>query len=108
MRTEAQISMHLLMACIVSVFSAVLILITLSMSWEAWIVPLIFLGCFIVWWLHIGRVGSEIFYENICAGLLLGEFFFLGVHESTLFDIPAVTCVLSLIFSLMNRKRLSH
>ncbi len=108
MRTEAQISMHLLMACIVSVFSAVLILITLSMSWEAWIVPLIFLGCFIVWWLHIGRVGSEIFYENICAGLLLGEFFFLGVHESTLFDIPAVTCVLSLIFSLMNRKRLLY
>lgn len=108
MRTEAKTSMHLLMACIVSIFSAVLVLITLSMSWEAWTVPLIFLGCFIVWWLHIGRVGSEIFYENICAGLMLGEFFFLGVHESTLFDIPAVTCVLSLIFSLMNRKRLLY
>lgn len=108
MRTEAQVSMHLLLAGTASVFSAILILITLAMSWELWIVPLIVLGCLVVWWLHIGRVGSEMLYENMCAGLILSEFFFFGVHKNSLFDIPVIACVLFLIFSLLNRKRLLY
>ena len=51
MRAEAQVSTHLLMAGVVSVFSTVLILVTLAMSWELWIVPLIVLGCIV----EIGR-----------------------------------------------------
>ena len=81
MKAEAQISTHLLMAGVVSVFSAVLILVTFAMSWEMWMIPLIALGSLAVWWLHIGRVGSAILYENMCAGLMLGDFFFFGVHK---------------------------
>lgn len=44
MKAEAQISTHLLMAGVVSVFSAVLILVTFAMSWEMWMIPLIALG----------------------------------------------------------------
>lgn len=108
MRTESQTSMHLLMAGTLSILSTLLSLITLSMSWEFWTVPLMVVGCLVVWWLHIGRVGSEILYENICTGLLLIEFFFFGVHKTSLFDIPLVACISLLLLSLLNRKRLLY
>ncbi|MCI9143116.1 MAG: response regulator, partial [Lachnospiraceae bacterium] len=108
MRTEAQTSMHLLMAATLSILSVILSLITLSMAWELWMIPLIIIGCLVVWWLHIGRIGSELFYENICTGLLFAEFFFFGVHHTALFDIPLVACIVLLLLSLLNRKRLLY
>ena len=99
MRTKGQTSIHLLLASIVTLFGVMLILITLAMSWEAWMVPIIVIGNSLVWILHIGRVGSETFYENLCAGLLMIGFFFFGVHDIVLYDIPAVACML-LLFSL--------
>ncbi len=108
MRTEAQTSIHLLMAGIISVFNGLLILVTIAMSWEPWTVVLTAVGCLVVWWLHIGRVGSEMLYENICGGLLMMEFFFFGVHESSFFDIPLLACVLIVILSLLSRKRLLY
>ena len=108
MRTESQTSMHLLMAGTLSILSALLCLITLTMSWELWMVPMMILACLVVWWLHIGRVGTEMLYENICTGLLLTEFFFFGVHESSLFDIALVACIVLLLLSLLDRKRLLY
>ena len=108
MRTEAQTSMHLLMAATLSILSVILSMITLSMIWELWMIPLIIISCLAVWWLHIGRIGSELLYENLCTGLLLIEFFFFGVHRTTLFDIPLVACVVLLLLSLLNRKRLLY
>ena len=70
MRTEVQTSKHLLLALIVSVFSVMLTMLTIIMKWEIWMVPLIITGMFSVWFFHIGRSGSEIFYENLCAGLI--------------------------------------
>ena len=44
MRTEVQTSIHLLLASIVSVFGVMLILITMAMSWEPWMIPIIVIG----------------------------------------------------------------
>lgn len=108
MRTKGQTSIHLLLASIVTLFGVMLILLTLSMSWEAWMVPIIVIGNSLVWILHIGRVGSDTFYENLCAGLLMIGFFFFGVHDIVLHDIPAVACMLLLVFSMFNKKRLLY
>ena len=56
MNEERRTGMYLLFASVVSVFSALLILITIAMSWESWMVPLIFIGCFVVWMVHITRI----------------------------------------------------
>ena len=108
MRTEAQISMHLLMAGTLSILGVLLSVITLLRPWELWMIPLIIIGCLVVWWLHIGRIGSELLYENICTGLLLIDFFYFGVHESSLYDIPLVACTALLLFSLLDRKQLLY
>ena len=108
MRTKGQTSIHLLLASIVTMFGTMLILLTLSMSWEHWMIPIIVMGNTMVWFLHIGRVGSEGFYETLCAGLLLVGFFFYGVHSAVLFDIPAVACMILLVFSMFDKKRLLY
>ena len=104
MRAEEQTSQHLLLAVIVTVFSGLLGLITLFLSWEFWTLLLMTAACFVVWFLHIGRLGSNTLFENLCAGLMLIEFFFFGVHESSLFDLPAVACILILALFVLNKK----
>lgn len=104
MRAGEQTSRHLLLAVITTVFSGMLGLITVVMAWELWTIPLIAAGCFSVWTLHIAEIGSDKFYENFCAGLMLLEFFFFGVHESSLYDIPAVACILILALFMLNKK----
>ena len=108
MRTKGQTSIHLLLATVVTIFGVMLMFITIAMSWEAWMVPVIVAGNSLVWILHIGRVGSETFYENLCAGLLMIGFFFFGVHHAVLYDIPGVACMVLLVFSMFDKKRLVY
>ncbi len=108
MRAEERTSRHLLLAVIVTVFSIIMSFVTISMAWELWMVPLMAAGCFSVWTLHIARLGSDTFYENLCAGSMLIEFFFFGVHETSLFEIPAVACILILALFMLNKKWILH
>lgn len=108
MRAEEKTSRHLLLAVVVTVFSIMLILITAFMPWELWMIPLIMVGSISVWLLHISRVGSDIFYENLCAGLLLAEFFFFIVHGDSLFETPAVACIIILSLFMLNKKWMLH
>ena len=108
MRTEGQTSKYLLLASIVSVFSVMLAIITVAMLWEIWMIPVIVFGMFVVWCLHIGRVGSQAHYENLCAGVIIFEFFFFGVHTESFFDLPAVVCIMILVFSMLDSKRLVY
>ena len=108
MRTEEQTGRHLLLAVIITVFSGTLSLITAVMAWELWAIPLILAGCFSVWLLHIAELGSDAFYENLCAGLILVEFFFFGVHATSLFDVPAVACIMILALFTLNKKWILH
>ena len=104
MKPEEQAGRHLLLAVIITVFSGILSLVTLVMAWEFWMALLVIAGCCSVWILHIAKLGSDTFYENLCTGLMLTEFFFFSVHESSLFDIPAVACILALALFMLNKK----
>ena len=108
MRAEEQTSRHLLLAVIVTIFGGVLSLITAAMAWEVWMIALMAAGCLSVWILHIARLGSDAAYENLCTGLLLIEFFYFGAHESSLYEIPAVACILILALFMLNKKWILH
>ena len=62
MRVEEQTGRYLLLAVITTVFSIMLSLIIVALSWEFWMVPLIAAGCFSAWFLHIARIGSDMLY----------------------------------------------
>ncbi len=108
MKADKQTSKHLLLAVVITVFSVILILTVIVMGWEPWVVPLMATGCVGVWSLHIGRGDQARMYENLCAGLMLLEFLFFGVHDVSLYDIPAVACIVVFIFSMLDRKRLLY
>jgi len=108
MRPEEQTSRHLLLAVIITVLSGILSFVTLVMSWEFWMILPITAGCFSVWILHITKLGADTFYENLCAGVMLVEFFFFSVHESSLYDIPAIACILVLALFMLNKKWILH
>lgn len=108
MRTEGQTSQHLFLAVSITVFSGMLILVTVAMSWELWMIPLILIGNFSVWFLHIGRFALGTYYENLCAGIMMVEFFFFGVHRASLFDMPAVACIMVLSLFMLNKKWMLH
>lgn len=108
MGTEGQTSQHLFLAVIITVFSGMMILITVAMSWEFWMIPLILAGNFSVWFLHIGRLAQETYYENLCVGVMMVEFFFFGVHRTSLFDMPAVACIMVLSLFMLNKKWMLH
>ena len=108
MGKDGQTSQHLLLAVIITVFSGMLLLITMVMSWELWMIPLIVTGNFSVWFLHIGRFGSGTTYENLCAGVMMAEFFFFAVHRSSLFDMSAVACIMVLSLFMLNKKWMMH
>ena len=108
MRAETQTSRHLLLAVITTIFGGMMCLVAMVMAWEFWMVLLMTAGCFSVWVLHIARIGSDALYENLCAGLMLTEFFFFCAHEGSLFDIPAVACILILALFMLNKKWVLH
>ncbi len=108
MRAEEQTSRHLLLAVIATASSVILSLITVVMAWEFWTIPLMAAGCFSVWLLHIAKLGSDAFYEYLCAGLMLLGFFFFSIHETSLYDMPAVACAMILALFMLNKKRVLY
>lgn len=108
MKTDRQTSKHLLLAVVITVFSIILILTTIIMSWELWMVPLVATSCVGIWVFHIGKGDQARLYENLCAGLLLVGFLFFGSHSVSLFDIPAVACIILFVFSMLDRKPLLY
>jgi len=105
---EGQTGIHLLMAGIVSVFGILLIFITLVMQWELWTVPLVVMGILAIWVIHVGRLGTDAFYEYLCTGVMTIGFFYYGVHAAVLLDVPVIVCILFFMLSLLNRKSLLY
>ncbi len=105
---EGKTGAHLLMAGGVSVFSVLLIVVTLVMAWEIWMIPLLGMGILSIWVLHIGRMVSDAIYEYICTGLMVVEFFYYSVHEACLYDAPMIACVLFFMLALLHRKALLY
>jgi len=105
---EEQTGIHLLMAAIVSVFSVLLILVTIVMKWELWIIPLALMGIVAIWSIHIGKMVADTHFEYLCVGWMLIGFFYYGVHADSLFDMPMIACVLFFMLALLNRKSLLY
>ena len=64
MKTEGQTSENLLLASVVTVVGVMLLLLTIALSWELWMVPIFVIGNILVWCLHIGKAGSDSFFKN--------------------------------------------
>lgn len=105
-RTEGKTNVHLVLAILVSVFSLMLIVVTCTLSWEMWMIPLIVLGMLLVWGLRIVPLVGENAYEYLCSGIILFVLFFYGVHETSLYDLPITMGVFIIMLSMLDKKLL--
>lgn len=103
-RADGKTNVHLVLAIIVSVFSLMLIVVTCTLSWEMWMIPLIILGLLLVWGLRIVPLVGEDAYEYLCSGIILFVLFFYGVHETSLFDLPITMGVFIVTLSMLDKK----
>ena len=105
---EEQMGIHLLMVCMASIFSAVLLGLTMVMAWEMWIIPMILIGILVIWCFHIGRFVTEHTYEYLCTGFMIVECFYFGVHQESFTSMPVFICLMFLMMVLLEKKFLVY
>ena len=67
---------------------------SIMQGWEYWVVPLIVIGIFVIWAMHIFQYRSETFRETIYLIYAMLLAFFHGVHMSSIFDTSLVSVLM--------------
>ena len=91
---------HILILVIYTVFSFVLMGESLLLSWELWVMPLIVVGVGTSWWMHIYQSLHERARLWVYAVLWMTEFFFYGVHITSMFDMSVIMAGIMMIFGM--------
>lgn len=97
---------HLTLLISYTLFSAALIIESLLMGWEKWMLLLVVAGVVISWILHLRHdtpAGVRIW---IYAILMMGTYFFYGTHPTSTFDLAVVISALIMLFTMTGIKAL--
>ncbi len=77
---------------------------TVLMKWELWMVPVFGISLVIAWWLQITRSLSDAHKSGILLFFMMLEFFFYGVHKRSLFDMSSLAIVCMMLFSMVGNE----
>ncbi len=97
---------HILMLVAYTFFSIVLIGEMGLLDWETWVIPLIIVGVITSWWMHISSALNAIIRLWVYAILMMAEFFFYGIHNSSMYDMTAVMAGIMMIYGMTGLSRL--
>ena len=89
-----------------TIFSLVLIVESLIMGWEKWVLLMIIGGVVISWVLHIRHTTPGEVRIWIYAILMMFTFFFYGTHLTSTFDLAVVMSALIVLYTMTGRKQL--
>ena len=73
-----------------TVFTAILIVESLLLSWETWVLPMMVMGVIVAWGLHISQIISTYYRIWIYVSLIMATFFYYGIHSTSTFDMTVV------------------
>ncbi len=77
---------------------------SISQGWEFWVPPLIVVGVVFAWTLHIKQSYTDTNRENYYLVFSLLVAFYHGVHQTSFFDIIAVSALFMTITTLLRRQ----
>ncbi|MCR5753583.1 MAG: response regulator, partial [Acetatifactor sp.] len=97
---------HMVILISYTIFSVILIGEALLLSWEKWALLLIGFSLISSWILHIGQVIPEYQRIWIYSILMMGTFFFYGIHETSAFDLAPVVIAVIMIYTMTGLKAL--
>lgn len=100
-RTGLFESSHMLILVSYTLLALGLVFETLLMSWELWAIPLILSAVAVCWYLHTGQKMTEHQRVWIYTFLMMGTFFFYGIHLTSIFDMSTLMIIMILIFTVV-------
>ncbi len=91
---------HILILVIYTIFSFVLIGEGILLGWEMWSIPLVLVGIGASWWMHITQSTQEKTRLWFYATLWMTEFFYYGIHITSMFDMSVIMAGIMMIFGM--------
>ena len=98
---EIRLESQLVVVTAYTVLTIALMSVTALLSWELWMLPLMLVALVSVWVLHITQGLTDKMRSYYYTVLILIEFFFYGVHSTSLFDLPILLLLILFIFVLL-------
>lgn len=98
---------HMTILICFTVFSVILIIESLLMSWEKWAIILILAGIALAWTMHIQQTLPAKARLWIYSVLIMIVFFFYGTHLTSTFDAALIMVLVMMIFTMTGMKSLN-
>ncbi len=100
-RKEEILEAHRSALTVASLLFIALIVETLVMQWETWAVAYLLVGILLMWLCHFSRTISLKHRVPLYVVIILGTFFFYGIHKTSLFDVPIIGIIMLSVFLMM-------
>ena len=99
-------SSHLTILVSYTIFAAILVAESLLLGWETWAVLVIIAGISVAWVLHIRHNTPPYIRLWLYAVLMMGCYFFYGIHQTSTFDLALVMAAIIMIHTMTGKKPL--
>ena len=99
-------SSHLTILVSYTIFAAILVAESLLLGWESWALLVIIAGISVAWVLHIRHNTPPAIRLWLYAVLMMGCYFFYGIHQTSTFDLALVMAAIIMIHTMTGRKPL--
>ncbi|MBP5465122.1 MAG: response regulator [Treponema sp.] len=100
-RKDEILEAHRSALIVASLLFIALIVETLVMQWETWAVAYLLVGILLMWICHFSRTISLSHRVPMYVVIILGTFFFYGIHKTSLFDVPIIGIIMLSVFLMM-------
>lgn len=95
---------HLTILVSYTIFATILVAESLLLGWEKWALLLIICGIIAAWILHIRHNTPSNIRLTLYAVLMMGCYFFYGVHQTSTFDLALVMAAIIMLHTMTGRK----
>ena len=99
-------SSHLTILVSYTIFASILVIESLLLGWEKWALILIVTGICAAWVLHIRHTTPPNVRLWLYAILMMGCYFFYGIHQTSTFDLALVMAAIIMLHTMTGRKPL--
>ena len=97
-------SSHLTILISYTIFATILVVESLLLGWEKWALILIIGGIIAAWALHIRHTTPSNVRIWLYAVLMMGCFFFYGIHQTSTFDLALVMAAIIMLHTMTGKK----
>ena len=97
-------SSHLTILISYTIFATILVVESLLLGWEKWALILIIGGIIAAWALHIRHITPSNVRLWLYAVLMMGCYFFYGIHQTSTFDLALVMAAIIMLHTMTGRK----